>query len=113
MKGFSLSALALALPIAAQAAEKGTQFWNLAAKTVTHLQLAPAGTQSFGADQARNDPDGTVDPDERVKVTGIESGTYDAKVTYKGDRTCVVKGLKVDKGKVFSIDDKALTDCAR
>ena len=56
----------------ALAAAKGTQFWNLAATTVTHLQLAPAGTTGFGPDQCENDPDGTVDPYERVKVTGVE-----------------------------------------
>lgn len=97
----------------ALAAAKGTQFWNLAATTVTHLQLAPAGTTGFGPDQCENDPDGTVDPYERVKVTGVESGTYDVKVSYKGGKTCTVRNVAVEKGKVFSIEPKALTDCTK
>ena len=105
--------LACALPGAACAAARGTQFWNLTATTVTHLQLAPSGSSAFGPDQCKNDPDGTVDPDERVKVTGIESGQYDVKIAYKGGKVCLAKGVAVEKGQVFSIDAKALTDCTK
>ena len=112
--GFPLALLLLAgsvLP--AVAASKGTQFWNLAATTVTHLQMAPAGTGQYGPDQCRNDPDGTVDADERVKVTGIETGSYDVKVAYKDGKVCTLRGLSVEKGKVFSIEPKDLTDCSK
>ena len=105
--------LACALTGTAWAAAKGTQFWNLTATTVTHLQLAPAGTRQFGPDQCKNDPDGTVDPDERLKITGIDSGLYDVEVAYKGGKVCTVKGVAVEKDKVFSVEVTALTDCAK
>jgi hypothetical protein len=100
------------LPCGVAATEKGTQFWNLASKAVTHLELAPAGSGAYGPDQARNDPDGTVDPDERVKIVGVETGRYDARIAYKGGQTCVVKNIAIENGKIFSVDAKALTACS-
>lgn len=100
------------LPLRAEAADKGTRFWNLAVKAVTHLQLALAGSSEFGPDQAANDPDGTVDPDERVRITGLETGRYDLRITYRGGQTCLAKDVAVEKGKVFLVHAKALMDCA-
>ena len=55
---------------AAQAADPGvTRFWNLTGETITHLNMAPTGTTRWGPDQCRNDPDGTVDFDERLRST--------------------------------------------
>ena len=55
-----------------------TRFWNLTDNTVNGLWLAPAGTTEWGANQALNDNDKTVDHDERLKIVGVKSGTYDA-----------------------------------
>ena len=64
--------LALAAMVSAHpAAAKDTRFWNLTASTVKSLELAPSGTTAFGPNQCANDPDGAVDHDERVKVTGV------------------------------------------
>ena len=52
---------------------RGTRFWNLTANTVKQLYLSPAGTDQWGPDQCRNDKDGEVDHDERLRVTGIQS----------------------------------------
>ena len=62
----------------AQAAEKVTRFWNLTSKTVMSLQLAPSGTEQFGDDLCKLDKDGSVDHDERLKITTLASGRYDA-----------------------------------
>ena len=45
------------------------------------IYLAPAGTTHFGPNHAKNDKDGTVDHDERLRITGVEPGMYDAKFT--------------------------------
>ena len=50
-------------------AAKDTRFWNLTANTITSLQLSPAGKNDWGRKQAGNDRDGTVDHDERLKIT--------------------------------------------
>jgi hypothetical protein len=97
----------------AQAAESGTtRFWNLTGETITHLMLAPAGTAKWGPDQCRNDPDGAVDFDERLRITGVSSGRYDVKFTDKTGRSCTITGIDIKAGAVFSIGKEALEHCA-
>jgi hypothetical protein len=97
----------------ADAQNRPTRFWNLTQHTISEFHLAPAGTTDWGPNQCKNDKDGTVDPDERLRITGIGSGTYDAKLTDAQGRRCVVRGLKVEVGEVFSIEERDLTECSR
>ena len=92
---------------------KGIRFWNLTLNTITQLQMAPAGSDAWGPDQCKNDRDGTVDHDERLRVTGITPGRYDVKFTDKAGRHCTVRNLEVGDGAVFSIEEKQLTDCSK
>ena len=91
----------------------GPRFWNLTQMRISEFYLAPAGTTNWGPNQAKNDKDGVADPDERLNITGVQSGTYDIKLADKEGRTCMVKGVKVEAGQVFSIDEKELTSCNR
>ncbi len=100
-----------AIAFAAPATAKDTRFWNLTSSTVKSLELAPAGTSAFGPNQCANDPDGAVDHDERVKVTGVTTGSYDARVTLANGRVCMAKSVRVETGKPFSIEDKDLVGC--
>src|SRR5215831_12246758 len=95
------------------ATAKDTRFWNLTSSTVKSLQLAPAGTSAFGPNQCANDPDGAVDHDERLKVTGVKSGVYDARLKLADGRDCMAKGLRIEAGKVFAIEEKELVGCTR
>jgi hypothetical protein len=99
--------------VQAFAADKPTRVWNLTDKTITNLQLAPAGTTNFGENQCLNDKDKAVEHDERLKVTNVETGSYDVKVGYEDGKTCIAKGIAVEVGKVFSIEDKDLKDCTK
>jgi hypothetical protein len=103
--------LAVIAASGALAAEKPIRFWNLTSATVTELRLAPAGSNKFGPDQCKNDKDGSVDHDERLPVTGVSPGGYDVRIGYKGGKTCLVKNVAIEGGKVFSIEDKDLVDC--
>ena len=105
----ALAAIVLAHPALA----KDTRFWNLTSSTVRSLELAPAGTKAFGANQCLNDPDGAVDHDERVKVTGVAAGLYDAQLKLADGRTCLAKNVRIETGKPFAIEDKDLTDCRK
>ena len=106
--------IGLALAVApTPALAKDTQFWNLTADTITALQLSPAGREQWGADQTANDPDHSVDHDERLKITGVLTGVYDVRFTDKKGRRCLVKNLAINQGRVFSIDEKQLGDCQR
>jgi hypothetical protein len=103
----------LAIGLVGPAMAKDTQFWNLTASTVKSLELAPSGTSTFGPNQTTNDPDGTVDHDERLKVKGVATGAYDARLQLADGRQCTVKGLRIEAGKVFVIEEKELVGCSR
>jgi len=103
-----------ATSVSALAQGRPTRFWNLTQYTISEFYLAPAGTTSFGPNQCKNDKDGTVEHDERLRITGVEAGIYDAKFTDLSGRTCVVKNLKIEAGQIFSIEEKELTSaCTR
>src|SRR6516225_6304588 len=112
MPRIALVALALiATSCTAAAQNRPTRFWNLTRYTVSEFYLAPAGTTNFGPNQCKNDKDGTVDHDERLRITGVEPGTYDAKLTDVSGRSCLVRNIKVEAGAIFSIEEKDLTAC--
>ena len=91
------------------------RFWNLTTVTISGLYLAPVGTDKWGPNQCENDPDKTVDSDERLTITGIEAGRYDVKIIDKNKRVCIVRNVDIVSGKpyAFSISDKDLTNCKR
>jgi hypothetical protein len=99
------------LPEAATAQGKGIRFWNLTTATISGFQLSPAGKDSWGANQTLNDKDKEVDHDERLRITGVEPGRYDAKVNYRDSRQCFVWDIEIKADAVFSISDKDLKDC--
>ena len=114
MRSFSVVMLALAA-MSTQASAEGrpTRFWNLTRHTISEFHLAPAGTVNFGPNQCKNDKDGTVDPDERLRITGVTPGSYDAKLKDVSGRTCVVRNIEVKAGEIFSIEEKELSSCTR
>ena len=114
IRGIACAGLIAVVALQADAAER-MRFWNLTTVTISHLQMAPAGTTNWGPDQCKNDPDGTVDHDERLNLTGIKPGKYDVKLVDKKGRMCTVSGVDVVGGKpyAFSISDKDLTNCTK
>jgi hypothetical protein len=102
-----------AILLAQPAAAKDTRFWNLTSSTVKSLELAPAGASAFGPNQTTNDPDGAVDHDERLKVTGVKTGAYDARLKLADGRVCMAKAVQIEAGKVFAIEEKELVGCSR
>jgi hypothetical protein len=90
---------------------KGIRLWNLTTSTISNFQLSAAGKDSWGPNQALNDRDKEVDHDERLRITGIEPGRYDAKVGYRDSRQCLVRDIEIKADAVFSIADKDLKDC--
>lgn len=111
-KATALTALILA-SVATAAQAKDTRLWNLTANTITALQLSPAGKNDWGKNQADNDRDGTVDHDERLKITDTAPGMYDVKFVDKTGRTCVVPNVEIKIGAIFTIEEKTLKNCSR
>jgi hypothetical protein len=98
-------------PLLAQG--KGIRLWNLTTATISNFQLSPAGKEAFGPNQTLNDKDKEVDHDERLRITGVEPGLYDAKVGYPDKRQCLVRNIEIKADAVFSIADKDLKDCKK
>lgn len=115
--------LALCGVLRPAAAQERMAFWNLTSFTITDLVMALAGAEGtapgpFGANQCANDRDGTVDHDERLRLTGIAPGRYDVRLTTKASatkpgRVCTVRGVEVKGGGKysFSLSDSDLVDC--
>ena len=114
MKHASIVAVALMLMVAGAEAQttkrSGMRFWNLTLYTLTSLQFSPPGQNAWGRNQCENDDDKTVDHNERLRITGLTAGRYDARIIDKIGRTCIVKDVEVKDG-VFSIEEKQLTNC--
>jgi hypothetical protein len=113
MRWILASSVALLLASAGELAAqgKGIRLWNLTTSTMTGFQLSPAGKDAWGPNQTLNDRDKEVDHDERLRITGVEPGRYDAKVGYRDSRQCFVRGIEIKADAVFSIADKDLKDC--
>jgi hypothetical protein len=90
---------------------KGIRLWNLTSATISGFQLAPIGTNNWGPNQTLNDKDKEVDHDERLRISGIQPGRYDAKVTFPNSRQCLVRDIEIKADAVFSFADKDLKDC--
>jgi hypothetical protein len=108
-----LASIALLMASAGELAAqgKGIRLWNLTTATISSFQLSPAGKDAWGANQTLNDKDKEVDHDERLRITSVEPGRYDAKVGYQNSKQCFVRDIEIKAGAVFSIADKDLKDC--
>jgi len=93
------------------AAERPMRFWNLTPFTIAEFYLAPAGTDNWGANQCKNDRDGTVDANERLRITDTPPGMYDARFKDVNGRVCLARNLKLEAGEIFSIEERDLTFC--
>ena len=106
--------IALALVATAStalAADGPIRFWNLTHHTISEFRLAPAGTTKWGDNQCKNDKDGTVDSDERLRITGIEPGRYDARLKDVSGRVCFARNIDIKAGDIFSLEERDLADC--
>jgi hypothetical protein len=108
--GVALLLLIMPSQLLAQS-KKGIRLWNLTSATITGFELSPAGKNDWGSNQTMNDKDKEVDHDERLRITGVEPGHYDARVSYAGAKQCLVRDIEITAEAVFSIADKDLKDC--
>ena len=113
MRWNTLASVALLLASTGELAAqgKGIRLWNLTTSTMSGFQLSPAGKNAWGPNQTLNDKDKEVDFRERLRITGVEPGRYDAKVSYSDARQCFVRDIEIKADAVFSIEDKDLKDC--
>jgi hypothetical protein len=106
-------ALLLAGTGAGLAQGKGIRFWNLTGATISGFQLSPPGKNEWGPNQTLNDKDREIDHNERLPITGVAPGRYDAKLTYPDAKQCVVRDIEIKPDAVFSISVKDLKNCTK
>ncbi len=106
-----LVAFLMAQASGALAQTRPPRFWNLTKHTVKEFYLSKPGLNQWGANQCKNDKDGTVDVDERLRITNTPPGQYDARIVDVTGRACFVKDVKIADGEIFSVEEKDLTNC--
>jgi hypothetical protein len=104
-----------AVGVTVAGAAKPMTFWNLTQATVTHLYLAPAGTTTWTKDQCLNDPDKSVDPDERLQLAGVKPGRYDVRLTDVNGRTCLIHNVELQDNKpyAFAVSEDQMKSCGK
>jgi hypothetical protein len=101
-----------AIPASSASAADRFFMYNLTALTTfTGVFLAPAGTGTWGANQALNDKDKAIDPSERLPIKDVGRGTFDVRLIDRKGRACIVHGVDLTKDRTFEIRDSDLTDC--
>jgi hypothetical protein len=113
MKYLTAGLMCVFVVTSAHAGEKPIRFWNLTNETVTSIRLASSGTSEFGPDLAKIDADGEVDHDERLAIKNLSPGLYDASITFKSGRSCLVNKIDIEAGSVFSVEEKDLVSCRK
>ena len=111
MRYLFIAALTFVAVSTASAQQRGTRFWNLTRYTITAFHLSLSGQNDWGPNQCKNDRDGEVDHDERLRITNIKTGRYDAKFSDKGGRMCVIRQIDIKDGEIFTIEEKQALDC--
>jgi hypothetical protein len=96
--------------LAAQA-RKFFAYNNTTRTDFTGVYVAPAGTESWGPNQALNDKDKSLDFGERLTLTGLSPGIFSVKLIDRSGRTCVLQGVDLTKDNSFEIRDNQLTNC--
>src|SRR3954451_24147273 len=108
MHSLWLAVVLLALAVSAATAQdrRGMRFWNLTLYTVTSLQMSPAGQDTWGPDQCQNDRDGTVDHDERLRITGLQPRGCDVRLADRIGCICIGRDVEVKAAAVFPNEEK-------
>lgn len=109
------SAIALGLLAAswcaAHAADKFFAYNETTSSTFAGVYLAPAGTTEWGANQALNDKDKTLEPSERLALKGVKHARYDVRLVDEKGKTCVKPGVDLTKESTFVIHEEDLQGC--
>lgn len=114
MPSHRIVALGLVASLAALPAAAAAKFFAYNETTSTSfagVYLAPAGTTNWGANETLNDKDHTLDFGERLLLTGVTPGRYDAKLVTDKGKTCVRKDVDLTRDTSFEIRDGDLAGC--
>lgn len=95
----------------AQAADRFAVFNSTTGTTFSGVYLAPAGTTSWGANQTLSEHDHTLEPSERLRLTGITRGVYDVRLVDAAGHSCIKRGVDLTHEMSFEIRESDLAAC--
>jgi hypothetical protein len=98
---------------AAAAAERFLGFNETTATVFTGVYFAPAGTTTWGPNEALNDKDKRWESGERLALKDVSHGTFDLKLIDQTGQVCIKRGLDLSKETTFEIRDQDLADCRK
>lgn len=75
------------------------------------LYLAPAGTRDWSHNQVLNDKDRIWDASERLRLTGVSRGRFDARLVDEKGRECRLNNIDLTKDLTFAVHDSDLASC--
>jgi hypothetical protein len=97
----------------AVAADRFLGFNETTATVFTGVYLAPAGTTTWGPNEALNDKDKTWEAGERLTIKSVSRGMFDLKLIDHAGRVCIKHGLDLSKDTTFEVRDQDLLDCQK
>jgi hypothetical protein len=89
----------------ALAADRPARFWNLTGHSIAEVYLAPAGTTNWATTRPRTTKTARSIR-MRLRITGVATGIYDAKLKDVSGRSCIVRNIKLQAGEIFSIEER-------
>lgn len=101
----------MAITAGAWAADRFAVFNSTQGTTFAGVYLAPAGTTAWGPNQALNERDHTLEPSERLKLTGVAHGRYDVRLVDTKGHTCLKPGVDLTHETSFEIKEADLASC--
>jgi hypothetical protein len=101
-----------ALLIAAPAFAADVVIENRSKADLDHVYFSKAGENKFEKDLMEGAPVHALDAGRTFKVSGIDGGTYDVKVSNdEGDLDCVLKTVAVQPGKSVEVTRPMIDSC--
>ena len=97
----------------ASAADRFFAYNETTSSTFTGVYLAPAGATHWGANQALNDKDKTLQPSERLRLEGVGHERYDVRLVDEKGKACIERGVNLASEISFVIRDEDLQDCTQ
>lgn len=104
----AVCAVALLIPVTAQAANSSVVIKNKSDWEIHQFFLSPVDTDKWGPDQLGEDVIGTGDT---FTLNGVPCDSYDVKLVDEDDDECVVSEVDICAGQGWVINNDDLLEC--
>lgn len=89
----------------------GMGLLNLTSVPITQVYASRTGQNTFSSDQIPMNPEGEIDRNKILRLTGFAPGRYVLRITDNSGRVCWARNVDLQVNKVVSLQDEDLKDC--